>query len=96
MDTMQLMRLAGAFGSLRLSSPDDDFKPVLQFLGVDPATGANLLSMLRLQSKEPDQLFSEFMKEGGLMRALASPQKRIEKSFTPISCPHCAELIVLN
>jgi hypothetical protein len=96
MDAMQLMRLAGVFSNLRLSSDDAEFKPVFQFLGVDPATGGNLLKMLRLQGKDPDQLFSEFMKEGGLMRALASPQERIEKSFTPISCPHCAELIVLS
>lgn len=95
MEMMHLMKLASSFSNLKLSSSLEDFKPVFEFLGVDEHTGKNVLSVMQLHGASDDQLFSEFLKDGGLIRSLASPTKRIEREYTPVQCPHCKEVIIL-
>lgn len=95
MEMMQLIQLGSSLKDLRMSSSIEAFKPIFDMLGVSEQTGENVLNMLRLQANSDDQLFSEFMKEGGLIRALASPDKRVERVLTPVQCPHCTEIIIL-
>lgn len=93
MDMMRLIALGSKLKDLNVSADISAFKEVFEFLGVDEATGTGLLSMIQLQAKGPDQLFTDFLKSGGLVKVLTSPGERVEESTDILQCPHCAELI---
>lgn len=95
MNMPAMLKLGSTLSSLKMSDDPQAFAPLFEMLGVDEHTGVNFLEMLRVQAEYPDQLMSEFMKEGGLMRALASPREKVERRHNFLKCPHCSELIVL-
>jgi hypothetical protein len=95
MEMMQLLALGAKLKGLSVNAPIGEFKEIFALLGIDNTVGKRLLSMIKLQASSPDQLFTEFMQGGGLVRVLSSPGTRVENPSDVLQCPHCQELIVL-